>query len=226
RGKAEPLEVWEAVGLEESPARRHSDAPFVGRHEEVAVLEEQWRRVCDDGRPATALVLGEPGAGKTRLLATFAERSGVPVSWGRCLAYGEVGVYAAVSELLSASGAATRVAQAAPETDGLRTITAALEAVGGSAGGAITQGELRWGIRRAFELAAAESPVALVFDDLHWADPELVELIDYLEEAEGPVLILGTARPDAPDLAPLLADSDRRLVLSLPPLSVAESETL
>ncbi len=231
RGKTEPVEVWEAVGLKESRARRHSDAPFVGRHRELAALDEQWRRVRDDGRPATALVLAEAGAGKTRLLAAFAERTGAPVYWGRCLAYGEAGAYAPVAELLSAAGAARTVGDAPPETDGLRTIAAAVDAVSGSgpgsAAGGITQGELRWGIRRAFELVAAGLPVVLAFDDLHWADPVLIELIGYLEQAEGPLLILGSARPEAAELAPTLVErGHRRLVLSLPPLTPAESEVL
>jgi class 3 adenylate cyclase/tetratricopeptide (TPR) repeat protein len=227
RGKAERVEVWQAVGLKDSPARRHSDAPFVGRDHELAVLDRQWRRVRDDGRPATAVVLAEAGTGKTRLLAAFAERTRATVYWGRCLAYGQAGAYAPVAELLSAAGAARTVADARPETEGLRTIVAALDAVSGSEGEAITVGELRWGIRRAFELAAADGPVVLVFDDLHWADPALVELIGYLEEAEAPLLIVGTARPEASELTPALVErGERRHVFSLPPLTAAESEVL
>src|SRR4051794_30907530 len=231
RGKAEPVEVWQAVGLKQSPARRHSDAPFVGRHRELAALDEPWRRVRDEGRPSTAFVVAEAGAGKTRLLATFAERTGAPVYWGRCLAYGEAGAYAPAAELLSAAGAVGTIADAPPGTVGLRTIIAAVDAVigtgPGSAAGAITQGEVRWGIRRAFELVAAGRPLVLAFDDLHWADPALIELIGYLEQAEAPLLILGSARPEAAELAPTLVErGQRRLVLSLPPLTPAESEVL
>jgi class 3 adenylate cyclase/tetratricopeptide (TPR) repeat protein len=231
RGKAEPVEVWEAVRLKESAARRHSDAPFVGRHRELALLDEQWHRVRAEGRPATALVLAEPGAGKTRLVAAFGERTGAPVHWGRCLAYGETGAYAPVAELLSSAGVAGAVADARPDPDSLRTINAALDAVSASGRastvGSITEGELHWGIRRAFELHAVEQPVVLAFDDLHWADPALLELIGYLEQAEAPFLILGTARPDARELAPALAEQGaRRVVLSLPPLTPAESEDL
>ncbi len=230
RGKSAPVEVWEAVRLRESSARRHSDAPFVGRARELAVLEHQWRRVRDDGRPATVVLLAEPGTGKTRLLAAFAERTGAPIFWGRCLAYGKVGAYAPVAELLAATGAAAAVADAPLETDGLRTINASLDAVLGSGPEAvtegITQGELHWGIRRALELVA-DAPIVLTFEDLHWADPALVELIRFLEAADRPLLILGSARPEAADTQPtLVARGDRRLVMSLPPLTSAESETL
>ncbi|HEX3456097.1 MAG TPA: adenylate/guanylate cyclase domain-containing protein [Gaiellaceae bacterium] len=227
KGKTEPVEVWEADGLKELPARRHSNAPFVGRQRELAVLDHQWRRVRGDGRPATALLLAEAGTGKTRLLAAFAERTGAPVYWGRCLAYGEAGAYGPVAELLVAAGADRAVDEAPPDTDGLRTISAALDAVvgvGSSEG--ITEGELRWGVRRALELVAAE-PIVLAFDDLHWADPALAELVLFLEKSESPLLILGSARPELAASQPtLVAAGDRRLVVSLPPLTSAESHEL
>ena len=233
RGKAEPVEVWEAVRLKESPARRHSDAPLVGRRRELAVLDHQWRRVRDDGRPATALVLAEAGTGKTRLLAAFAERTGAPVSGDAVSPYGEAGAYAPVAELLVTAGADQAVDDAPPDTDGLRTIAASLDAVLGTGAGGpdgeaegITQGELRWGLRRAVELVAV-TPIILAFEDLHWADPALIELIGFLEGADRPVLILGSARPEIADTQPsLVALGDRRLVMSLPPLTTAESETL
>jgi class 3 adenylate cyclase/tetratricopeptide (TPR) repeat protein len=228
KGKAEPVEVWEATGLKELPARRHSNAPFVGRQRELAVLDHLWRRVRDDGRPATALLLAEAGTGKTRLLAAFAERTGAPVYWGRCLPYGEAGGYGPVAELLVATGADRAVDAAPADTDGLRTIAAALDAVlgAGETSEGITEGELRWGVRRALELVAAE-PIVLAFDDLHWADPALAELVLFLEKAESPLLILGSARPELAAAQPaLVAPGDRRLVVSLPPLTSAESHEL
>ncbi len=227
KGKAEPVEVWEADGLKELPSRRHSNAPFVGRQRELAVLDHQWRRVRDDGRPATAVLLAEAGTGKTRLLAAFAERTGAPVYWGRCLAYGEAGAYGPIAELLVAAGADRAVDEAPADTDGLRTISAALDAVlGVGASGGITEGELRWGVRRALELVAS-TPIVLAFDDLHWADPALAELVLFIEESESPLLILGSARPELAASQPtLVASGDRRLVVSLPPLTSAESQEL
>jgi class 3 adenylate cyclase/tetratricopeptide (TPR) repeat protein len=228
KGKSEPVEVWEADGLKALPARRHSNAPFVGRQRELASLDHQWRRVRDDGRPATALLIAEAGTGKTRLLAAFAERTGAPVYWGRCLAYGEAGAYGAVAELLVAAGADRAVDEAPADTDGLRTISAALDAVlgvGGASDG-ITEGELRWGIRRALELAAT-TPIVLAFEDLHWADPALLELVLFLVESESPLLIMGSARPELAESQPaFVVSADRRLVISLPPLTSAESQKL
>lgn len=210
KGKSALLELWEAAGLKAAPARRHSDSPFVGR-QRLAALGHQWRRVRTEGAPATALVLAEPGAGKTRLLAAFSEGLGAGVFWGRCLAYGEGGAYAAAAEILAAAGADRTAAASDLDTEGLRTVEAALEVVlGPSAGngavGEITKGELHWGICRALELAAA-TPIAVVFEDLHWADRALLELVGALEDAAAPILILGSARPELLEREPSFAES-------------------
>src|SRR5262249_58503071 len=105
KGRGPRLELGEALGLKAAPARRRSDSPFVGRQRELAALGHQWRRVRSEGAPATALVLAEPGAGKTRLLAAFTEALGARSFWGRCLAYGEGGAYAPVAAILAAAGA-------------------------------------------------------------------------------------------------------------------------
>src|SRR5207237_863322 len=104
KGKRDPVPVWEALGLRTPRQRRRSDTSFVGREQELAVLGRQWRRVEADGAPATALLVAEPGTGKTRLLAAFTESLGAEVFWGRCLAYGGGGAYAAVAEILSTLG--------------------------------------------------------------------------------------------------------------------------
>src|SRR5206468_1093029 len=93
KGKAEPLAVWEAVRLREehAPRGRRRDAPLVGRAGELERLLALWESVRADGRPALATVIGDPGIGKSRLLAELAHGIGdeADVHWGRCLSYGE-----------------------------------------------------------------------------------------------------------------------------------------
>src|SRR5262249_54430754 len=73
----------------------------------------------------------------------------------------------------------------------------------------------------------AEEPAAVVFEDLHWADPALLELVALLEDAAAPILILGSSRRELLDREPAFAQSGhRRLALDLPPLTTAESEAL
>ena len=75
KGKREPVEVWEAVALRPSDASQPGDAmPLLGREEELAYLESLWRRVRRDGQAQVALLCGEAGSGKTRLV----RRAGPP----------------------------------------------------------------------------------------------------------------------------------------------------
>ena len=217
KGKAEPVQVSEAVALRAARHRRRSDAPFVGREDELAELRSLWDGVVAARRPASAFLVAEPGIGKTRLLAAFADDAGVEALWGRCLPYGEGGAYGPVGEILAAVGVDRILADA--EDSELRTLTAAVDAVlGAGSVSEITRGELHWGIRRALELVTRDGLV-VIFEDLHWAEPGLLELVDFLRAGSFPLLLLCTARPGGPDLG---AD----LLLELAPLSVDDSRAL
>ena len=220
KGKAEPVRVWQALGLREAPARgRGRDAPLVGRGAEVDRLLALWESVRANGTPALATIIGDPGIGKSRLLTEVGHRAGEAgdVLWGRCLSYGEGITYWPVveiiegaagilksddSETVSAKLGALLENLGADDPDQLRTIGTALSNLigepstqqGTSAAVEISQAELHWGIRRLLELLAVKRPLVLVFEDLHWAEPTLFDLIDFLREAAGPILVLGSAR--------------------------------
>ena len=255
KGKSEPVPVWEAVAVRDAPVRRRvSHAPLVGREAELERLAELWMRVRRDARPGFAAILGQPGIGKTRLLVELTERLGetAAVHWGRCLPYGEGITYWPVAEILKDAAGILQSDEAAEVSeklgallellptenrDELRTMAAALAnliavpttPLGTYSAERITQAELHWGIRRVLRLLAAAHPLVLVFEDLHWAEPTLLELIRYLsEEAEGaPMLLLGSARPELAEAEPTLtAESERRQVLALEALGEGESEAL
>jgi class 3 adenylate cyclase/tetratricopeptide (TPR) repeat protein len=255
KGKAEPVPVWEAVAIKEGPARRTvSRVPLVGRKAELERLRALWEQTARERRPTRAIVLGQPGIGKSRLLVELAEEPAddASVHWGRCLPYGEGITYWPVAEILK--GAAGILQSDDPDTasaklgvlleglatkgrDELRTMAAALAnligfpttPLGTYSAATITQAELHWGIRRVLELLAAERPLLLVFEDLHWAEPTLVHLIRYIgeESIEAPILLVGTGRPELAETAPaLVAEDPRRIVLELEALREDESETL
>src|SRR3954470_24914872 len=76
KGKAEPVRVWQALGLREETARgRGHDAPLVGRTVEIERLMALWESVQNEGRPAVATIIGDPGIGKSRLVTEVAHRS-------------------------------------------------------------------------------------------------------------------------------------------------------
>ncbi|HYY76950.1 MAG TPA: AAA family ATPase, partial [Gaiellaceae bacterium] len=254
KGKSEPVPVWEVVAARRPPSRRApSGVRLVGRERELEALDELWRRVGDDRRPGLATVLGPPGIGKSRLLLEFAAGAeNATVHWGRCLPYGEGITYWAIAEILKeAAGILVDDAEEATSTklhaflqrletddlDELRTMAAALANLLGApttplgtyATGEITQPELHWGLRRILRLLASANPLVLVFEDLHWAEPTLIELLlsIVVETEDAPILVVASARPELADGQPALVTEDgRRRVLELEALSGDESEAL
>ena len=109
RGRAEPVEAWEAVGLKSEHSVRRAalatTAPLVGRDYELGVLESLYRRVTRERRAHLATLIGEAGVGKSRLLREFAARAessdpAAVLRTGRCLPYGSGIVYWALGEVL------------------------------------------------------------------------------------------------------------------------------
>jgi DNA-binding SARP family transcriptional activator/tetratricopeptide (TPR) repeat protein len=216
---------------------RRLDTPLVGRVEELERLRAAYVDARDTGRCGVVTVVGEAGIGKTRLMRELLSpiRDEARVLVGRCVSYGEGATYLPIAEI---------VRQAARE-ESLEGIAALLEGeddadqvarrvaeVTGLAEGPAAPGETFWAIRRFVEAIARERPVVLVLDDIHWAEPTLLDLVEYLGEwAEARVLVLCAARRElletrpawggptstgfVVELAPLDPDEVRELVLSL-----------
>jgi class 3 adenylate cyclase/tetratricopeptide (TPR) repeat protein len=254
KGKAEPIPVWEVVVERAVPESRAARTPLVGRRAELVRLAEVWQAVLDERRPRLVTLLGPPGIGKSRLLLALREHveETATVHSGRCLPYGEGMTYWPLTEIIkSAAGirhdddAVTgsaklgRLLESLPthDEDELRTIAAALAHVvgitttphGTYSAEVISQAELHWAIRRVLPLLARQRPMVLVFEDLHWAEPTLIELLQELPHAEGEAafLIVGSARPELAESQPgFVANVDGRESISLSPLSEDEIEEL
>ena len=251
KGKAEPVPVWEARGVHHAPARRGSESAFVGRAEELGRLTAVWQRVRETRAPALTVVVGEPGLGKTRLLHEVAARAeDAEVRLGACLPYGEGITYWPVVQIMRdaagilvgdpvdvVSSKLDALLDALPleDLDQLRTIASTLSNLlgapttprGSYTTTNISQAELHWGIRRILELFALERPLLLVFEDLHWAEPTFVELLESLSDLDGPVFVLASARPELGEKHPhLLVEQDGRTVIALDVLSAEDSATL
>jgi class 3 adenylate cyclase/tetratricopeptide (TPR) repeat protein len=253
KGKAEAVPVWEVLDVSPVPAERPvGTTRFIGRDAELAELLELWAGVRQDRRPARALVLGPPGIGKTRLLGEFIERvdGRGTLLRGRCLPYGEGITYWPVIEMVqrsagilhddeeaSASAKLGTFIEELPtdDPDELRTIATALATLvavpstpkGTYQATTITQSELHWGIRRLFELRAGSDPLVLLFEDLHWAEPTLLELLDHVtEHATSPILILCSARPELADSWAGAVQNGNRRLIRLQGLTAEGSESL
>lgn len=248
KGKTERIVVWRAVGVTSASGERLlSSTPFVGRDRELDLLDATWERVERERHPHLITVLGPPGVGKSRLVAEFTDRvaaRGGRVVRGRCLPYREHSAYGAF---------ATQVKELAGifDSDGVEPATgklrALVERLVGSGEAAVVAGNLAillgfeteasapdrdslfQSVRVFIEAGAKDEATAFVFEDIHWADSALLDLIELLAARlhDLPVLFLAQARPELLDLRPawgggLLAYN----ALSLEPLNRADAAQL
>ena len=220
--------------LPDAPAfTRPSDAPFVGRAEEVEVLRLAAERAAGERLPQLCTIVGPPGIGKSRLarefLAGVGEKPRILV--GRCLPYGEGITYWPLGEIVRQVGGGDprdSIAEIVGGEEGAFVADHVAGAISlGPAGG--SPEEISWAVRKLFEALARDRPLIAVVDDIHWAEPTLLDLLEYVASftADVPLLVLCTARPDLFELRPSWTNPRANATLvSLEPLPVEESETL
>ena len=229
KGKAERVPVWRLVeALPDIPALTSKlGASFVGRERELAELAEAFEHSAEEQVCRLVTVLGSPGIGKSRLGAEFraaVEQTGTVLT-GRCLPYGEGITFWPLAEMVGDFDLRS-VVWGEAEADAIsRRIEAAIGL--GESNGRIEQ--TYWAVRRLFEALARERPLVLVFEDIHWAEPGFLDLIEYLAQwtRDAPVLLLCLARPELLEERPSwTATTPNSMVLFLEPLSEAASQAL
>ena len=223
KGKTAPIAVWRAVTPASAMGVRDlSSTPFVGRVREVGLLDATWERVELERRPHLITVLGPPGVGKSRLSAEFTERiasRGGRVVRGRCLPYRERSAYSAFAMQVKELAGIFDSDDVDVATDKLRTLVERLvgkdEAVVVAGHLAILLGfeteamapdrdSLFQSVRVFIEAGARDEATTFVFEDIHWADAALLDLIELLAARlqDLPVLLLTLARPELLDARP------------------------
>jgi class 3 adenylate cyclase/tetratricopeptide (TPR) repeat protein len=235
RGRAEPVEAWRLLEvLPDVPAfTRPLDAPFVGRRAELAALRGAFERASVESASVLVTVVGAPGIGKSRLAREFLASLGAEgrVLVGRCLPYGEGITYWPLAEVVrQAVGAEVRPgleALLASEEDGLLVVERLAAALGLSDTSTPSE-EIFWAVRMFFERLARDGPLVLVLDDVHWAEPTFLDLVEcLLGFVSGPLLLVCGARPDLFDTrADWWRPRPRSTTLVLEPLLEGDSELL
>jgi DNA-binding SARP family transcriptional activator len=224
RGVRDVSRILEVVeGVPTLP--RHLEAPLVGRRAELAALHEIFARVVDERGCHLALILGEAGIGKTRLASELTtELDGdATVLVGRCVSYGKGATYLPLAEIIRQVQTRSELRELLGGDEHAELIRARLAELTGEEEGPSSGGETFWAVRRLLEALASERPVVLLFEDLHWAEPTLLDLIDYLVDriSDVPILLLGLARPDLLDERSEWIETE---MTRLAPLSSKEGE--
>jgi class 3 adenylate cyclase/tetratricopeptide (TPR) repeat protein len=183
KGKAEPVEAYrllEVIG--DAPLARHLETPLVGRERERQRLWRDYEDAVADRTCRLFTLLGPAGIGKSRLVADFLERvdDSPDVLRGRCLHYGEGITYWPLVEMLIAIGVApdSVIGTSPPET--------------------------QLAFRRLLEARAAERPQVVVIDDLQWAEPVFIDLVEHVADfsRDAPIFLLCVARTELLDVRP------------------------
>jgi len=230
KGKVEPVSPLriDAVDPHAAGVARGLEKRFVGRLEELAALEIAFRRVVGEQACRQFTLLGSAGIGKSRLVTEFAGRSGATVLTGRCLPYGESITLWPFREIVQELGGAAGLPQALAGADDAERVAERVTSAVGAAGGSANAAETPWAFRRLLEAIARRGPVVVVLEDLHWAAPPLLDLVEYLLGwLDGPVLLVCVARSDLVELRPAWLNPRQNAdSLVLQPLDAEEAESL
>ncbi|HJQ74415.1 MAG TPA: adenylate/guanylate cyclase domain-containing protein [Gaiellaceae bacterium] len=216
KGKAESVSAYPLLTAGGELSRR-SDVPIVGRERERRALDDAWERVRSERACHLFTILGAAGVGKSRLTAEFVgSLDGLPVVRGRCLSYGEGITYWPLVEVVLQLGRRPSDPRAA----------AAIASLLGESDEPATADEIAWAFRKLLEESA---PVVCLFDDLHWAEPTFLDLVDHVADwsRDAPILLVCIARPELLDRRPTWAGGKlNATTVLLEPLSAEETDEL
>ena len=230
-GRIEPHRLLSVAGS--AGIRPTGPAAFVGREDELARLRRAFEGVRAESRSRVLTILGEAGVGKSRLANEFAYVLGEEAKLvvGRCLSYGEGATYLPIVEIVR-QVAPTRPRSAiasllAGDEDADLIATRLTELTGEVEGGGST-GEIFWAVRRLFEALAGERPLVVVLEDVHWAEPTLLDLVEHLQSwiSDAPVLVLCLARPSLLEERAGWGRGASRETIVLEPFSAEEAAVL
>ncbi|MFN2557638.1 MAG: BTAD domain-containing putative transcriptional regulator [Nitriliruptorales bacterium] len=233
-GRGQQTVAWRLVDLiAGSPDRTpRRDAPLVGRLGELVRLRRAFDRVVREGQAALVSVVGEAGVGKSRLALEFADALAgeARILIGRCPSYGEGITFWPLREIVLQAvggGGLDEIVHVFGGDEDARSAIAQVASAIGLAEEAVRAVDLFPAVRRFFEALARRQPLVVILDDLHWAQPTLLDLVAYLASAvRGALLLLCLARSEASEQHAIGAEDRVAASLLLSPLSPVDSRQL
>jgi class 3 adenylate cyclase/tetratricopeptide (TPR) repeat protein len=239
KGKAERVPAYRLISVldrSEGVARRQ-DAPLVGREEELATLEAAYREAVDGRSCRLVTLLANPGVGKSRLSEEFLRSVAgeADVLRGRCLSYGDGITFWPLAEVVRQAAsirdddapdvALPKLATlAGDDHEVVDRVASAIDL--SDVGFAID--DIFWATRKLFERLGRRRPLVVLFDDVHWAAPTFLDLIENLLDTitDAPVLLLTPARPELLEEREDWAERDGARRIALEPLTEADTERI
>ena len=236
KGKKERVAAYRVISVSDGEGvARRTDTLLVGRDPELDRMRAHFRRVVAYGASEAVTVVGQAGIGKSRLVAEFLRLTGDQATslTGKCLPYGDGITFWPFVEI------AKQAAGIQPEDDQLTALGRLASLIGDAdldvlarVAGVIgltrttaSVDETIWAARKLVEIIARTRPLILIFEDIHWAEPTFLDLIEHLtDNTSAPLFVLATARDDLleerPEWMEGRANSER---LTLGPLSAEQS---
>jgi DNA-binding SARP family transcriptional activator/class 3 adenylate cyclase len=251
-GEPQARPAWAARHARPEALAETAPIAFVGRQRELTLLATTCAAVAEEQLPRLVAIVGEAGIGKTRLVGELIRRMdpGTVVYRGRCLPYGEGITYWPLREIIWAAAGillddrgpaasaklrrlvgrliqdradADRTAAALARTAGIALADSPLDRM--TPESVAEEIGLAW--PRLLGALAAQRPVAVVVEDLHWAEAPLVDMLERLAaRVTGPLLILTTARPQVGATRPNWSTAPGMMQIGLGPLTAAQSREL
>jgi class 3 adenylate cyclase/predicted ATPase len=229
KGKSQPVTrlTLEDVDVTAAGYARRLDASLVGRADELDTICTAVERLIGDRTCGIVSIVGPAGIGKSRLAQEVASRlgsNGARVTAGRCLPYGPGITYWPLVELVAELGGLEPISR---ELDDLEDARAVLDRVATALGDSdlvVPSDEVFWGVRRMLEGLARDRPLLVCLEDLHWAEPTMLDLVEYIAAfAAGPIALLCNTRGELLESRPAWA---RYPIYELTQLSTADTDQL
>ncbi|HZB02074.1 MAG TPA: adenylate/guanylate cyclase domain-containing protein [Actinomycetota bacterium] len=241
KGKRDPVRAYRLESVGPPEARRILGSALVGRGEELDTIRDWFEGAASERACRLLSIFGSAGLGKSRLAQEFVGAIGTDaiVLTGRCLPYGEGITFWPITELIRQACGITddatneeareKIAAATRGAEDEEVIAERVAEVAGFSEATSGLRETFWGIRRFLEWQARVRPVAVILDDLHWAEPTLLDLVEYLAgwSRDAAILLLCLARPELLETRPSWpTGAVEAASIHLSPLTPVETEEL
>ena len=239
KGKSEPFSAWRLLSILDAPAAPELRTPLVGREAELTLLGQTLEWLRRDRLCLLVSMIADAGVGKTRLVQEFLTglSSDIQVFRGRCLSYGQGVTFWPIAEVLRDAGgieeddtketARRKLGELLVNDPDRSLLSERLASVLSFSKESGAVEEIFWAIRKVFEGLAKTAPLVVVIEDIHWAEPTMLDLLEHLVSlTSAPLLLLATARPELLEMRPGWEEEEHTRIVELKPLGEADIDRM